>query len=965
MAYRVKRPFNLLFLEEAEEYFSDFAASLFIKQKDVPDKQVDGRLRICSKSLVFDPDDVSSPILKFLYRFVTETRPDRNGKPVFKVDSSRLHKVPTTTADLNTRCVIPYDVVPSEGQAFIFSVHYGEIGQFFPLIESLIKASKLPMEEYLSEVQRMLSKVSSSLRFDQSQLDHREKILTPAALWVTRIKPLMCHRGLLMITSSAVYYQPYPNFSSKSSESFKLSEILQVFPRHYSLKPTALEIVTSSKQGLFIRFESEAARSEVQQILHQQVARLPTQVVSQLTDVRAMTSLWQRGELSNYHYLDFLNSAAGRSRNDLSQYPVFPWVISDYQSRVLDLEDRKMFRDLSKPIGALNPKRFQYFTSRIDTMSDDEVFLYGTHYSNPSYVLYWLLRVMPECMLRLHGGKFDASARLFHSLEGSWTSCYESTSTLMELVPEFFELPTPWLFNSLGISPKDAPINDVKLPPWARDAEDFVVKMRAALESEEVSQNLPKWIDLIFGVSSQGGGRNSPAFRSKNLFHPVCYAAREFANDPMRGRQKFDMPQHILEAQVTEFGSVPQQLFHEPHPPRLLTPKWNADSLRSDPSLSSPWYVVAKPDEKKEPPRATPAPVSTQRVPSNNVDRATPLGSPRSAPVQAEYSPVANASAEFKVQREIDLHCEGITDLAVSPSTIFASGLDGGLRTLSYRELPPAAPTSPPPAGGGGYSSFSERLNQRRLTQPKTFHVSSQPLTAVSILDRNPSSVCVGGADDAVTIYSIKTGRGLHRQVVHSDTVSVLCSHGDQIVSGSQDQTVRTWSLADGHLQEREAFDDLQDTISSVSAFGNIVAAGSKNGGVAIWDDRSCDCLFSRPMGQDAVEQVQLGNSGGVACGLDAAGQFLVWDLRVNAETLRLRVPTGTCSVVTDCKSWALFGGKDAVYMWSLANQKCVGSIQLSHAVDFLSLTPDAKTYEEVVAGSASGKSSFMTVRDL
>ena len=88
-----------------------------------------------------------------------------------------------------------------------------------------------------------------------------------------------------------------------------------------------------------------------------------------------------------------------------------------------------------------------------------------------------------------------------------------------------------------------------------------------------------------------------------------------------------------------------------------------------------------------------------------------------------------------------------------------------------------------------------------------------------------------------------------------------------------------------------------------------LLKRGSKNGGVAIWDDRSCDCLFSRPMGQDAVEQVQLGNSGGVACGLDAAGQFLVWDLRVNAETLRLRVPTGTCSVVTDGKAWALFGG--------------------------------------------------------
>ena len=41
---------------------------------------------------------------------------------------------------------------------------------------------------------------------------------------------------------------------------------------------------------------------------------------------------WQRGHLSNYHYLLHLNNLADRSCNDLSAYPVFPWIISDYTS---------------------------------------------------------------------------------------------------------------------------------------------------------------------------------------------------------------------------------------------------------------------------------------------------------------------------------------------------------------------------------------------------------------------------------------------------------------------------------------------------------------------------------------------------------------------------------------------------------------------------------------------------------
>jgi factor associated with neutral sphingomyelinase activation len=48
---------------------------------------------------------------------------------------------------------------------------------------------------------------------------------------------------------------------------------------------------------------------------------------------------------------------ADRTFSDLTQYPVFPWVIQDYSSPKLNLDDSKSYRDLSKPIGALNEVR--------------------------------------------------------------------------------------------------------------------------------------------------------------------------------------------------------------------------------------------------------------------------------------------------------------------------------------------------------------------------------------------------------------------------------------------------------------------------------------------------------------------------------------------------------------------------------------------------------------------------------
>lgn len=73
---------------------------------------------------------------------------------------------------------------------------------------------------------------------------------------------------------------------------------------------------------------------------------------ARLVERCAWTRAWQRRDISNFEYLMRLNEAAGRSYEDLSQYPVFPWVIRDYTSDKLDLSNPAVYRDLSKPMGA-------------------------------------------------------------------------------------------------------------------------------------------------------------------------------------------------------------------------------------------------------------------------------------------------------------------------------------------------------------------------------------------------------------------------------------------------------------------------------------------------------------------------------------------------------------------------------------------------------------------------------------
>jgi len=166
--------------------------------------------------------------------------------------------------------------------------------------------------------------------------------------------------------------------------------------------------------------------------------------------------------------------------------------------------------------------------------------------------------------LKLQGGHFDHADRLFFSIERTWKSAAkENTTDVRELIPEFFYLPDFFLnknkFN-LGMKHDKTYIDNVILPTWAyNDPRLFIFLHRQALESEYVSANLHKWIDLIFGYKQQG----EEAINALNVFYHLSY----------EGAVNIDNIQDPIERVSTiniihNFGQTPSQLFKEPHPPR-------------------------------------------------------------------------------------------------------------------------------------------------------------------------------------------------------------------------------------------------------------------------------------------------------------------------------------------------------------------------------------------------------------
>jgi factor associated with neutral sphingomyelinase activation len=116
------------------------------------------------------------------------------------------------------------------------------------------------------------------------------------------------------------------------------------------------------------------------------------------------------------------------------------------------LKDPEIYRDLSKPIGAINPKRLTDFRERYAAMPTEEKFMYGTHYSTPAYVISFLVRKNPLHMLKLQSGNFDNPNRLFFSINKEWRSALDNPGNVRELTPEFYMNDPSFLTNTLGLT---------------------------------------------------------------------------------------------------------------------------------------------------------------------------------------------------------------------------------------------------------------------------------------------------------------------------------------------------------------------------------------------------------------------------------------------------------------------------------------------------------------------------------
>ena len=267
--------------------------------------------------------------------------------------------------------------------------------------------------------------------------------------------------------------------------------------------------------------------------------------------------------LSNFTFVSLLNLIGSRSLDDFSQYPVFPLVISKAEG------DEVEWRDLGRPIGMVgDPNKTRLLSQKFgkaDNFHNIPPYFYGSHYSSPATTFHFLLRIKPfdTGAKSIQNGRFDLPDRLFHSWDNVLDNIQKETSDVRECPPELYYQPL-FLVNlndlDFGVNQSGQRVDHVITPSLIGTCPfRFVFRLRQALESKRVSQNLAGWVDLIFGSSQLGPN----AEVAHNVFFYLTYRHSKTKLDSARKRD-----QEALETQVFHFGQTPFQLTESPWPQR-------------------------------------------------------------------------------------------------------------------------------------------------------------------------------------------------------------------------------------------------------------------------------------------------------------------------------------------------------------------------------------------------------------
>ena len=293
-------------------------------------------------------------------------------------------------------------------------------------------------------------------------------------------------------------------------------------------------------------------------------------------------------DISTFDLLILINLISNRSYIDLYQYPVFP-LLHFYDKKIIQNKDNenpiKSFnlyhRKLSDHIGfqtetekgkTRKQEYIQIYKMNVENRKiegeeeDKQVpYYFNTHYSNPIYVCYFILRLFPYSFIHIEcqGNGFDTPDRLFYSIETSLYTLSSSKSDLRELIPEFFYFPEIMInLNKLNFKKRtnDDTIDNVSMPSEFNKLNKgeyysifkYIEFMKNTLENDSKLIDIFSWIKLIFGTGQMYNDNK----KKDLLFRPESYITLD--DEKLK---KYTKDKNIMDS--IDLGLIPLQTVYD------------------------------------------------------------------------------------------------------------------------------------------------------------------------------------------------------------------------------------------------------------------------------------------------------------------------------------------------------------------------------------------------------------------
>ena len=250
-------------------------------------------------------------------------------------------------------------------------------------------------------------------------------------------------------------------------------------------------------------------------------------------DIKNLVNSFKKGKISNSEYILKLNKYSTRTYNDTSQYPIFPWILKNYDDirKVIaklwskdNLNQKELmsdFRDMNYPHSQQTKQNRE--EAIINYLKDDEEknceeeeekfpSHWINHYSASAYIYYYLMRLNPylQNFIKLQEEQLEDPNRTFNNFKDT-EKTLEFQNDNRELIPDFFyyfDFLLNLNCNLFGKYNKDSLIDDfnyikdANISKYINSISSFVTALlnnNKIVNNYFVSKIINNWVDIIFG----------------------------------------------------------------------------------------------------------------------------------------------------------------------------------------------------------------------------------------------------------------------------------------------------------------------------------------------------------------------------------------------------------------------------------------------------------------------------------